>query len=182
MTADAFIGCRVTSETKARVRRLAQLEGINESALIKQLLQVALRGTAPLEVSSVLGPEQLPRGQRISVRLAAEDRRRLGERAAARGLASATYVALLVRSHLSGVAPLPRAEYLALRQSVLELRAIGRNLNQIARVVNGGGNAPLPGRAEIGAMLKVAESLRDHFRDLLKTNEASWSHHAKTSP
>ena len=180
--ADAFITCRVTSETKARVRRLAELEGINESVLVKQLLQVALRGSPPVESSFGMNPARPVRGQRICVRLAAEDRRRLSERAEARGLASATYVAVLLRSHLSGATPLPRAEYLALRQSVLELTAIGRNLNQIARAVNSGGNAPLPGRAEIGAMLKVAESLRDHFRDLLKANEASWTHHAKTSP
>ena len=77
---------------------------------------------------------------------------------------------------------MPRAEYLALRQSVLELTAIGRNLNQIARTINQGGHATLPGRSEVGAMLKVAESLRDHFRELLKANAASWSHHVKTTP
>ena len=41
MAADAFIICRVTSETKARVRALAEREGINESTLLKQLLDVA---------------------------------------------------------------------------------------------------------------------------------------------
>jgi hypothetical protein len=159
---------------------MAELEGINESALVKQLLQVALRGSLS---ESSLGPDVMRpvRGQRICVRLAPEDRRRLGERAAARGLASATYVALLVRSHLSDLAPLPRAEYLALRQSVLELAAIGRNLNQIARMINQGGHVALPGRAEVATMLRIAEGLRDHFRELLKVNQASWSHHAKTS-
>jgi hypothetical protein len=41
----------------------------------------------------------------------------------ARGMASATYVSLLVRSHLHNAAPLPKAEYLALRQLILELSA-----------------------------------------------------------
>jgi hypothetical protein len=89
-------------------------------------------------------------------------------------LASATYVAVLVRSHLSGATPLPRAEYLALRQSILELTAIGRNLNQIARAINQGGHSALPGRTEVSAMLRVAEGLRDHFKELLKANAASW--------
>ena len=40
MVADAFIICRVTSETKARVRALAARDGIGESTLIKQLLDV----------------------------------------------------------------------------------------------------------------------------------------------
>jgi hypothetical protein len=44
------------------------------------------------------------------------------------------------RSHLRGAAPLPKAEYLALTQSVAELATIGRNLDQIARVLNQGGS------------------------------------------
>jgi len=37
------------------------------------------------------------------------------------------------------------AEYLALKQSVVELTAMGRNLNQIARAMNQGGRAGLAG-------------------------------------
>jgi hypothetical protein len=181
VTADAFIACRVTSEVKAQVHRLAELHGSNESALVKQLLHAAIRSSAPVDESTPRVPGRGARQQRIYVRLAADDRRLLTDRAAVRCVAPATYVALLVRSHLSGCAPLPRAEYLALRQSVLELTAVGRNLNQIARKINQQGNAPLPGRAEVAAMLTVAEGLRDHFKELLKANEASWSCRANTS-
>jgi len=181
MAADAYISCRVTSETKARLRRLAELEGVNESALLKQLLRVALRGSPAVEEPSPAVPERVTRPDRISVGLSAEDRQRLKERADARGLAPATYLALLARAHLSGGAPIPKAELLALRQSVLELTAIGRNLNQIARAMNAGAKASPPGRGEVAGMLKVAEGLRDHFRELLKVNEASWRSHAKAS-
>lgn len=112
------------------------------------------------------------------MRLTVDDRRLLKERAAARGIASATYVSLLVRSHFSAHAPLPKAEYLLLRQTVLELSAIGRNLNQIARTINLKGSGALPGRTEVLAMLKVAEALRDHIKELLKANPSSWSHRA----
>jgi hypothetical protein len=40
--------------------------------------------------------------------------------------------------------------------------------------MNQGGGPVLPGRAEVGAMLKVAEGLRDHFKALLKANVRSW--------
>jgi predicted DNA binding CopG/RHH family protein len=180
MAADAFIHCRVTSDVKALVRRLAEREGINESTLVKQLLEIVLRTSAMTEPPVPATPGKLSRDARLYVRLAAEDWRLLKERSNARRLPSATYVALLVRSHLRGAAPLPRAEYLALRQSVLELTALGRNLNQIARVMNQGGRPALPGRAEVGAMLKVAEGLRDHFRELLKANERSWRGDAET--
>ena len=44
MAASAFIHLRVTQETKLRLRALAQREGQTESALLKQLLGVMLRG------------------------------------------------------------------------------------------------------------------------------------------
>ena len=182
MPADAFISFRVTSETRARLQSLAAAQGITESAFLRQTLYLALGGSGPID-----GPAPAPAGpvgrqQRVSISLLSEDRRRLTERAAARGVASATYVALLVRSHLSGAAPLPKAEYRALLQSVHELTAIGRNLNQIARAINLSGKTVLPGRTEVLAMIKVAEALRDHFRELLKANSASWSHHHARTP
>jgi predicted DNA binding CopG/RHH family protein len=181
VVADAFINCRVTSETKALVRSVAERKGINESALVKQLLEVVLRASALEDLPTPPAPGKVSRHARLYVRLAAEDWRLLKERSTARGLPSATYVSLLVRSHLRGVAPLPKAEYLALRQSIVELTVIGRNLNQIARATQGG-RPPLPGRPEVGAMLKVAEGLRDHFRALLRANESSWRQgYAETS-
>jgi Bacterial mobilisation protein (MobC) len=180
MTADAFINCRVTSETKARLRALALREGTNESAIVKQLLHDALRTLTPCADSSRATPSRIERRERVCVRIGSEDRRLLNERASARGLAPGTYVALLVRTHVQGRAPLPRAEYLALRESVLELKAIGRNLNQIARALNRGAYAEMPGGAAVDAILKVVEELRDHFRDLLKANDVSWKNNGPT--
>ncbi len=67
---------------------------------------------------------------------------------------------------------------MALKQSVAELGAIGRNLNQIARAANLEERCGSIGRGELAAMLRVAEALRDHVKALLKANEASWSEHA----
>jgi hypothetical protein len=172
----------LTLEMKARVRKLAELEGANESALIRRLLNGALGASTPTvedPPSRVL--ERRNRQVRLYVRVTAEDMRLLRERAAARGMAPATYVALVVRSHLSGGAPLPKAEYLALRQSVLELSAIGRSLNQVAKAINQNRSVSLPGRAEVAVMLRIAEGLRDHVWSLLKANEASWSRRAQSS-
>ncbi len=87
---------------------------------------------------------------------------------------SATYVAVLVRSHLRMLTPLPAAELDALKRSIAELGAIGRNLNQIARALNVGARSDGPGPQHLESMLKVAVALRDHVRDLLKVNETSW--------
>jgi hypothetical protein len=174
MTSDAFIICRVTSETKARVRALAARDGIGESTLIKQLLDVVLRTTSVDGLPPPAAPVRAGEVERLNVRLAPEIGRLLRERARARQMASATYASSVLRSHLLGAAPLPKAEYLALTRSVAELRAIGRDLNQIARTMNSGGRHSIPGREEVGAMLKIAVALRDHIRALLEANARSW--------
>jgi hypothetical protein len=173
MTDHALIACRVTLETKARVRRLAQRDGITESALIKQLLDVVLRSSG-LDEPALGLPDKVNRQGRLYLRMEAQDLRLLQARSEARGMAPATYAALALRSHLRGGTPLPKAEYVALRQAIDQLTALGRNLNQIARVLNQGGGPALPGRQEVAAMLKVAEALRDHFRALLDANQRSW--------
>ena len=174
MTEFALIACRVTSETKARVRRLAERDGITESTLLRQLLDVVLR-TAGLDDPPTIGKsDKVNRNARLNVRLEPEDWRLLRERARARGMSSATYLAYLARCHLRGAAPLPRAEYTLLKQSVEQLAAVGRNLNQIARAMNHSDRPAAPGRAEVAAMLKVSESLRDHFKGLLDANDRSW--------
>jgi len=175
MTEFALIACRVTSETKARVRRLAERDGITESALLRQLLDVVLR-TANIDESPAMAPaDKVNRRGRVNVRLEPEDWRLLRERAKARGMASATYLSYLARSHLRGAAPLPKAEYTLLQQSVEQLATVGRNLNQIARAMNQGERGAATGRNEVLTMIKVAEGLRDHFKGLLDANNRSWS-------
>jgi hypothetical protein len=181
MAADAFIQCRVTHAMKHLVRELARRENVTESALVKQLLDVVLRTSALAGFPKVEELDRPNRDVRLYIRLDVEDRMMLTSRAAERGMRSATYVSLLVRSHLRGVAPLPKDELLALKRSVAELSAIGRNLNQIAKAMNQG-RPEAPGQGELRALLKVAEGLRDHFKALLKANEQSWGQgHVETS-
>ena len=181
MAADAFIHCRVTPDTKARLRALAAREQITASALVKQLLETVLR-TSPQLSSPQLGPPETPkRDARLYVRLDPQDRLLLASRAEARGMRSATYVCLLVRSHLRGVTPIPKDELLALKRSVAELTAIGRNLNKIAFALNRSSQARGPSAEDLRAILRVAEALRDHFKGLLKANALSWeAGHAET--
>ena len=181
MSTDAFIQCRVTPETKALVQSLATREQITESVLVRQLLEVLIRSSVGNASVSLHGTENPNRETRLSVRLDANDRLLLKERAATRGVPAATYVAVLVRSHLRGVTPLLKDELLALDRAVAELSAIGRNLNQIARALNRGDRVA-PGREEVWAMLKVCTALRDHIKALLKLNQKSWDQgHAATA-
>jgi len=170
--ANAFITCRVPPEIKARVRAVADRQGVTESQLVKDLLERILRD-AGLNLPTA-PPERVGRTARLYVRLRPEDHVHLVKRAAERRMPSATYVSLLVRSHLRGVAPLPKTEYLALRASVAELGAIGRNLNQIARSINAGAKPNLPGASELESMVRLTARLGKQFTALLIANERSW--------
>jgi hypothetical protein len=174
MAADALVRCRVSSQTKALLQNIAAREQVTESALVRQVLATLARTSAIESPAIGKSDDTELRAERLSIRLAPDDRRLLRERASARGMPSATYVAVLVRSHLRKLTPLPVAELDALKRSIAELGAVGRNLNQIARALNVGGWSDGPGRQYLESMLKVAVALRDHVRDVLKANETSW--------
>lgn len=179
----ALIACRVSSEKKALVRRLAEREGITESTLVRQLLDVVLR-TADLDGPSGLDPpERVNRDGQVHVRLEPGDLQLLRERAKGRGMSSATYLSYLARSHLRRVTPIPKAEYTLLTQAVGELGALARTLKRIDGAIAQANRAAAPGRGEVGAMLKIAEGLRDHIRGLLDDNQRSWRDgYGTTSP
>jgi predicted DNA binding CopG/RHH family protein len=174
MAAVPFVAARVTPEMKTLLRALAEREQITESALVRQLLEVMLRRSAIEGFPKLDALEKASRDARLTVRLEPDDRILLCQRATARGMRSATYVSVLVRSHLRSLAPLPKEEVTALKRSVAELGAIGRNLNQIAKAANQGGKLTGPGRNDLRAMLKVAEALRDHVKALIRANQSSW--------
>jgi hypothetical protein len=172
MAAEAFIQCRVTTETKEKVRTLAARQQLSESAFLKRLIDLMLQ-TAGAAGSIDMDAKQ-PRDARITIRLRAEDLALLHARAAARGMPAATYVSVLTRSHLRKLTPLPKEELLALKRTVSELGRIGRLLNPIARAAHQGDRVSGPGREDLRALLRVCEGLRDHVKDLLRINLASW--------
>ena len=174
MVADQFIAARVSSETKDRLKSLAAKRQLSESALLKDLLELTLGGPAVPEADDAEPVARVARGARLYVRLRPDDQLLLAERAAARRMAAATYVSVLVRAHLRHLAPLPHDELRALNRVVAEVGVIGRNLNQIARATHQAAPAAEPRRGDVPAMLRVCEALRDHVKALLKENAVSW--------
>jgi predicted DNA binding CopG/RHH family protein len=181
MARGSLVRCRVSDETKRLLQTIAVQREITESALVRQLIEAMVQMAMNAKTADGFPSKNVVRNARLYVRLAPEDRIPLGDRAAARGMPCATYVSVLVRSHLRNLAPLPKEELLALKRSVSELGAIGRNLNQIARAASYGGRTSGPGGENLRAMLKVAQGLRDHVKALLRANQFSWDQgHAQT--
>jgi len=178
MAAAHFLKTRVSPETKQLARAAAQHRLLTESIWLRQRVLDALRagpgGRPTPPIPSQEGRNAGDRDRRLYVRTSRDDRLLLDERAAARGMAPATYVSLLLRAHLRRLQPLPKEELMALKRSVAELGAIGRNLNQLARAANSKGEFVGPPREELRALIRVCEALRDNVKGLIKTNVRSW--------
>jgi len=181
-----FLKTRVSPAIKLQAKAVAEREFLSEATWLKRLVLQEIRAR-----DDARGAEREPdradgvrrskeardpksRGRPILVCLRAEDRLLLDARSEARGMRPATYVSVLIRSHLRQLAPLPKDELLALKRCIGELASIGRNINQIAKAVNEGGRAPGSVREEFRAMLKICEALRDNTKELLKVNVISW--------
>jgi hypothetical protein len=185
MSCTQIVKARVTPEIKREVVAAAEREMLTEAAWLKRLVTREVRasrthGGTAVQVSKPEGGRHHNRprigacGRPVFVRLRPDDRLLLDARAEARGMRPATYVSVLTRCHLRQLAPLPKDELLALKRSVSELAAIGRNINQIARAANEGGRLSGSVRDDFRAMLKVCEALRDNTKGLLKANLTSW--------
>lgn len=182
----------MTPDIKERVTDVVRKEFLTESIWLRRLVLRKLQAvssddSAPRRWgngSTAVRGQCSRRREPISslyIRLRNEDRLLLHERAAARGMASATYASVLIRAHLRSLAPLPKDELVSLKQAVSELSAIGRNLNQSARAASSGARVAGVGHEEFRAILKICEALRDHTKNLIKANAASWaSGHAET--
>jgi hypothetical protein len=178
MATTQLIAARVSPDTKAHFRALADRQQLTESALLKRLITLTIQS-----VSGAGKPSQRRSvGCRVCIRLRAEDQLLLQERASARQMAAATYAGVLVRAHLRSLPPLPIHELMELKRTVAELGALGRNINQIARAANQGGRVAAPGRDDLRSIIRVCEGLRDHVKALIRANTRSWeSGHAEAN-
>jgi len=174
MSKSHLIAARVSPETKAKFRSLAEQQQMTESALLKQLIELTVQRVSHVDDEVLRSPGRRLRAVRLYVRLHPDDQLVLIERAAARQMPAATYVSVLVRAHLRNLAPLPKAELMALKRSVAELGAIGRNLNQLTRLAHHQMASAGPVREDLRMMLKVCEAMRDHTKDLIKANSHTW--------
>jgi hypothetical protein len=188
MSCTEILKARVSLEVKLQAKAIAGRELLTEAAWLKRIVMREIRaadsgGAESQELRRPNSESRLARvalgsngcGKLVYVRLRDEDRMLLEARAAARGMRAATYLSVLTRAHLRALTPLPKAELLSLKRTISELAAIGRNINQIAKVANEGGRMPGSAREEFRAMLKICQALRDNTKALLKANETSWS-------
>jgi hypothetical protein len=175
MVAASLISARVTAARKTQFAALAHRQGLTESALLKRLVNAALLASEVVQSNVIEPVEQVAATGKISVRLNPEDLLLLRERAQARSVPTATYVSFLIRSHLRSLSPLLPDELVALKASIAELGAIGRNINQIAHAWNRGESPAEPSLKTLKGVLLAITGLRDHFKAVISANLTSWN-------
>jgi predicted DNA-binding protein len=174
MRSTKLITARVPPEIKERFQALGESYGLNESRFMRSLIDRAVEVAHESGAAAIQRTQEESRAARLYVRLYPDDRLVLAERATARGMPAATYLAVLARSHLRNLPPLPEAERRAFERGVAELSAIGRNVNQIARRLNQGGVPAGPRREDLAQFIKVCTALLGHFKATLRANKISW--------
>jgi hypothetical protein len=175
MAAGSHIQCRVSAETKANLAATARRLQISESAFIRRLVEMTIRGADSEKSASFLKAPAAPRSARLYVRLRPGDRSVLTDRAGARGLPAASYASLLIRAHLRNVAPVPREELVALKRCIGELSLMSRNLRQAINDPIPKSSVHCPSIGDLKAMLGISIALRDHVKGVLLANLKSWA-------
>lgn len=172
MSNTRILRTRLPVTTHTVVEAIARQQQLTESAWLRRLIETTLQSSGVVVQAG--SKDEPPRQARLMVRLLADDQALLHARATARGMPMATYASVVIRSHLRGVAPLPMEERALLNQAIGQLGAIGRNLNQIARLANQGKRDVGPSREDLRALLRACEALRNHVRQLVDANLRSW--------
>lgn len=174
MNRSTHLSAWVTLDTKQRFAAMAQHAGLSESALLKRMVELTIRGTQAPDTDSLSAVEKVNRDSRLYVRLRPEDHLLLRERAVGRGMAVATYVSMLVRAHLRRAAPLPDREMSDLRRSVAVLGEIARHLHKLMLVTPVTVPVGTATVADLHALLRACEGLRTNTKALITANVTSW--------
>lgn len=165
---------RLSAEEKERFQAVAAAQGLTESALLKRNIERIIDPSGLLANADADAPSGGSRLDRLLIRLHPDTRGAVADRAKARGLPVATYIAALVRAHVRHLRPLPKAELRAFEQGVVQLHLIGRNLNQLTRRANAERAIAIPRREELALFLRTCTTMVGHLKATLTANKSSW--------
>lgn len=179
----ATLQIRCSDALKDRLTRAAARAEINPSELARAILE---RGLTQLEASQARekskegddeGPSKVyeARSERVWARLTPSEMAAVKVRSSGMGMTPYTWIARLIRAHLTKAPELTNDETLALRLATRELNYVGRNLNQVAHALNMTLNAREKATVELIAEInqKVAVTC-DQVKAVLDQNLNRW--------
>lgn len=136
---------RIPAELKSEWEAHCEKKGSSQHAMIRALMRYAIQDEMPSEVehwvsTQIAGePDEGPK-QRLEVRFTPTEHHEIAARSEAEGCSPQRWVINSVRASLTNQPQFTMETTKALWESSGQLRAIGRNLNQIAKKLNEGGS------------------------------------------
>ena len=140
--------------------------------LMRQIVEDDITAEARRRVFSQAAdrPDDAPK-ERVEVRLTATEHQAIVTKAEAEGCSIQRWIVNCVRAHLTHEPQFTMETTKALWESSYQLRAIGRNLNQIAKRLNEG----LPGTIKAEQIEKLSTFIYQHAEKVAEVQDASLS-------
>lgn len=136
----ALIQARVSEVDKTRFKAMARAVGKTESEFLREMIEVVLSGDMPEQPTKVQPPRNATQEdiapKQVSARVPGFIKDNLIRAAKGKGLNPGRYLAGIVQAHFTNYPIMTDIELAALKHSNRELASIGRNLNQVTRVLN----------------------------------------------
>ncbi|POP74514.1 plasmid mobilization protein [Pseudomonas syringae] len=135
---------RIPAELKSEWEAHCEKKGSSQHGVIRALMRYVIQDDMPPDVKNWISgqiagePDEGPK-QRLEVRLTPSEHREILARSEAEGCSPQRWVINCVRASLTNQPQFTMEATKALWESSGQLRAIGRNLNQMAKKLNEGG-------------------------------------------
>ena len=174
------IATRVPPDTRARFAALAARHHLSASNLLAKMVDEVLKTHADISPGST--GQRAPNepessagfADRLTLRLRKGDRALAAERACARGMKTASYLAMLIHNHVRRSAVLPPKELEQLRVTCAQLAVLGRQL----RMFGMPNTLPGPGASDLGEAIasvrREVEAAREATAAIVYRNLISW--------
>ena len=175
-TRSVVIGTRTSSETKVRFAALAARQGLSESAFLGLLIDkvLAANPTSDAPYAAQKHGDSGFANDRLTLRLRPGDRTLADAKAAARRMKTASYLAMLVRTHVRGSPVMPLSELNQLKATTGHLAALGRQLRVFGtpNITASSGEARL--RDLLVTLRSEVETVRECTAAVILQNLVSW--------
>ena len=168
------ITARPTLAEKERFAQLSASSGISESALALIAIRALLESNGPPPSATTSESRRQPATDRITVRLRPGDGRAISQRASQRGMRASTYLAALVRAHVSANPPFTVDEIATLKQGVALLTTLGQLLSHISRNAAQGGALSPEFEMRLTQTHAVVAVLERRTRDIARSALITW--------
>ena len=133
---NALLYVRVSDNTRTRFQRIARNAGKTESELLREIIAIVTDRETPVEPSPVFPDTGNASTRQLTLRLPAFLLDAVKERAKIQTMSVSRWCVSLIQSNLLKIPVMTAEELRVLGHCTSELSAIGRNLNQVARVLN----------------------------------------------